>query len=149
MNAIRIALIFSLCYVALSQECREQSSRSLEETEQLTAERIGRPVNPIKGVPVKPVNPIKGVPVMPGKGKPRPQSIEEAEQLTTESTEETEQLIAERRHPGKGPGRPGRPGGGKGKPRPQSTEEADQLTAEEADDPAGALNWLYKSLRGQ
>ena len=103
MNAIRIALIFSLCYVALSQECREQSSRSLEETEQLTAERIGRPVNPIKGVPVKPVNPIKGVPVMPGKGKPRP----------------------------------------------QSTEKTDQLTAEEADDPAGALNWLYKSLRGQ
>ena len=103
MNAIRIALIFSLCYVALSQECREQSSRSLEETEQLTAERI----SPIKGVPVKPVNPIKGVPAMPGKGKPRPQSIEEAEQLTTESTKETEQLIAERKGPGGG-------GGGKG-----------------------------------
>ena len=92
MNAIRIALIFSLCYVALSQECREQ--RSLEETEQLTAERKG---------------------------------------------------------PGGGGGRPGGGGGrpGKGKPRPQSTEEAEQLTAEEADNPAGALNWLYKSLRGQ
>ncbi len=38
MNTIRIALIFSLCYIALSQECREQSCRSHHPTSSPTEE---------------------------------------------------------------------------------------------------------------